>query len=122
MEPRCRWIEHAGERVLLEDFSGLAGEEIIALVHECNEFIKGTGAPTGAMLVLVDISGAFADKPSLAAFKESAKEVQPYFKKTAVVGMEGVLKFFAHIVTKFANINATPFDTREQALDWLIDD
>ena len=74
------------------------------------------------ILLLLDITNLTASKELVRLFKEGARDTRErgVFKKVAVIGASGLLKYFAAVVNRFSDIGATLFDTREEALDWLV--
>ncbi|MCP4606766.1 MAG: STAS/SEC14 domain-containing protein [Proteobacteria bacterium] len=116
---RTSWIKHKGQTILVRDYSKLGGEEAIRIVTQHADEVDKKGIR--GLLVLVDITDAYANKEVLSAFKNASAKAKPYFKKTAVIGAVGVLKFFLHLVDTFASLESRSFDTKEEALDWLVE-
>lgn len=72
------------------------------------------------ILLIVDVTGAYANKEVVSAFSESGKKSKVLLKKTAVVGITGVKKIFLNIVNKFTGLNAKALSSMEEAKEWLI--
>ncbi len=117
---RESWITHNGKKVLLHDYSGLFGEEAADAVANHADAVIKRGKRD--LLMLADVTGAYADKAVLAAFKKHSSRNADYVKKVAVIGATGVTLFFLDIVTRFSGMAAKPFPTKEQALEWLVAD
>ncbi len=75
------------------------------------------------LLLLFDITNVVANKELIQILKEGALESKKngYFKKVAVIGATGLLKYFVTVVNRFSDIGATLFDSQEEALDWLVE-
>ncbi len=115
---RETWLDHRGHKILKHSYVGLSGDPGLQAVHWLKNCIVNRKQYN--LLFLIDITDAYANKEILAAFKNAALEVKPFIEKTAVVGATGVLAFFLHLINKFSKLDARPFDTVEEALDWLI--
>ena len=117
MNEQARWIEYQGHRVLLNDYRGLANQEYTeAIVRRVAEI---TESGNREILLLLDVTDSYVDKETLHAFKQAGKEVRPYVRKLAVIGVSGVQKFFLPIINQFSNVDARAFNTERAALDWL---
>ena len=115
---RARWIEHRGQRVLLHDYSELSGYDYVQAIQERVASLTGSGLVD--VPLLLDVTESFVNKEALAAFKQAGVDVRPHVRKIAVVGVSGLQKYFLHLVNQFSAVGAEPFDTRAQALDWLV--
>ena len=115
---RDRYIEHAGQKILLHDFTDLDGDAAAQLVLWCANNMIARGDRD--LLVLTDVTGAYGNKDAIAAFKKATYRTRFYCKKTAVVGARGVVKFFLDLIVRFSGFeNTREFETREEALAWL---
>jgi hypothetical protein len=117
---RVRFIDHRGQRVLLIDYSGLAEErEFIALIEQRKRIVETE--PPGSLLTLTDVTNAHCTREVLAAMKVAAVLDRPHLKRAAIVGTDAV---FPHgtsdAISTFTARHWTPFQTREEALDWLV--
>ncbi len=117
---RSRWITHKGTTIFYCDYSGL-GDDLEALRGE-NAAVATelTRQPAGSVLELVDVRGSIASREAVALLKASASRTRPYIRKTAVVGVEGVVKVLAQAVSRVSGMGLTLFATEEQAKDWLV--
>ncbi len=116
---RERYLQHQGQTILVHDYSGLNGDEAARMVATHADYVVARGVQD--ILMLVDVTDAYANRVALSAFKKNTKKNRQYFKKVAVVGAVGVVRFFLDLVNRFANTDARPFDTEQQALDWLVE-
>lgn len=115
---RESWVTHKGKRILIHDYCGLRGDEIPRAVDELTDCIVNRGIYE--LLYLVDVTGLYADRQAIAAFKNGAKRGQPYLKKTAVIGIKGIVEVLLHAVNKFSEVSAVPCKNKREAFDWLV--
>jgi hypothetical protein len=119
---RIRFIEHRGQRVLLLDYSGMADErEMLEMVEERTEVVSRE--PRASVLTLADITGAHLTKLVVQRVKEANVLDHPFVRRAALVGVESAQpKGAVEAVGTFAAKHWGRFATREEALDWLIED
>ncbi len=115
--PYERWIKHNGRRILVNQYTGLNIKDIPTAVEANKEAIIKRNRKK--LLVLVDITDAYANKEILELFKRTGAELNPYIHKSAIIGAVGVQKFFLRLVNTFSGMNTKAFDEERAALDWL---
>ncbi len=120
MEDRIRFISHKGKKILLVDASNLSAEELVQLSPLALSRI--TAEPRGSVLLLADFSGSKVDKKSLEALKPALVLDRPYLKRSAWVGTENLPKVFYEHLKSFSQRELPLFKTREEAMDWLVED
>ncbi len=120
MDERLRFIKHCGKPILLVDFSQGTKQEILLLLDQ----IKNTIAqePHGSLLTLADFTGAQVDKAVATRMKEVLVFDRPYVKKSAWVGTASLPKVFYENFKSFSQRDFPAFETREEAMDWLVKD
>ncbi len=112
------WIEHKGKRILYVDYSRLSGADLITTLEAA--YITVTEAP-GKTLVLDDFTGAILDP----GFMNRAKELgQPKGERksgrTAAIGVGGLKPILLQGYNNTTGAGIMPFDSKEEALDWLV--
>jgi len=112
------WINHKGKRILYIDYGKLSVPEMVAQVKKATETLVASGSSQN--LTLSNISDAFVNNEFIAVAKEHSKISLPLTKKTAVVGVTGVKKILLKGLNTFTSKPRVPFDTIEQAKDWLV--
>ena len=120
MKNRIRFISHKHKKVLLVDGTGCSAqqlEDLAALVPA-----RIITEPKGSVLLLADFTGAHFEKKSLERLKPALVLDRPYLKRSAWVGTEGLPKIFYEHLKTFSQRDLPTFTTREQALDWLVED
>ncbi len=116
---RSRWITHQGSRIFYCDYSGFR-DDLKALEAE-NEAVVAelTTQPPDSVLELVDVRGSVGSREAVSLLKASASKTKPFIRKTAVVGVEGVVKVLAQAVSRVSGLGLTLFATEAEAKDWL---
>jgi hypothetical protein len=117
---RVRFIQHMGQQVLLIDYSNCDVATLKLLVEEGHQVISRQNP--NSVLTLNDVSGTSFDSESVAVLKSRVAANAPYVKRAAVVGISGLQALIYEGVQAFANRKIPLFASREQALDWLVQD
>ncbi len=117
---RIRWIDHKETSILILDYSNfLNSDETISTIAEVNNYIKNLEVYD--ILLLVDVRNSQAnEKIVVDALKQCAKVIKPYVKKAAVVGVTSKQEIILTVVNMFSNLGLKPFNTIDDAKDWLI--
>ncbi|MHA1969480.1 MAG: hypothetical protein ACW964_16995 [Candidatus Hodarchaeales archaeon] len=118
---RIRWIEHKEQTILYLDYSNFSNtDETINTIQEVNDYIKKLGKYE--LLLLVDVRNSYANEKIIVnALKQNATIVKPYVKKATVVGVTYSQQVILTVVNMFSSLGLKPFDTIDEAKDWLID-
>jgi hypothetical protein len=111
-------IVHKNKTILVDDFSHLHGQEFVRVVLLHRE--SAIRRNKSNLLNLIDVTGSAADREVLAALKKTAQDTDKFYSKAAVIGLEGVSKYFLMIVNSVSNMGLQPFDTFPKAVDWLV--
>ena len=115
---RMKWINYKGHEILLDDYTNIMPNQFAPLVERITNLTLQSGKKD--ILLIVDVTGAYANKEAVNAFSEAGKISKSLIKKTAVLGIKGVKKIFLNIVNKFTGLNAKPLNTIEEAKEYLI--
>lgn len=115
---RLRFIKHKGQAIFLIDFSHCKGKEILLLLDQVRADVA-RNAP-GSVLTLADFSGAQVDKAVATKIKEVLVWDRPYVKKSAWVGTDSLPHVFYENFKSFSQRHIPTFETREEAMDWLV--
>ena len=114
----AQWISHKGKKILYVEYGKLSLPEMVALVKKAAAMIVASGSSQN--LILTNMTDAFANNEFLAVAKEQSKLSLPLTKKNAIVGVTGVKKVLLSGINAFTSKPRVPFDTVEQAKDWLV--
>ena len=115
---RLRFIKHKGQAIFLIDFSQCKGKEMLLLLDQVRADVA-RHAP-GSVLTLADFSGARVDKAVATKIKEVLVLDRPYVKKSAWVGTESLPHVFYENFKNFSQREFPTFETREEAMEWLV--
>jgi hypothetical protein len=119
-EDRLRFIKHKGHAIFLIDFTHCSPKELLLLLDQVRADVA-RHAP-GSVLTLVDLSGAQFDKTVSTRMKEVLVLDRPYVKKSAWVGSESLPHVFFENFKSFSQRDLPAFKTREEAMDWLVEE
>ena len=114
------WITYKGKEILYDDYRNLSGEKFSALVDVQVSLTLESGKKN--ILSLVDVRNSYAIKETVDVFNNAGKVTKGIAIKTAVLGITGVKKIFLNVINKITNIGAKPFNTIEEAKDWLVEE
>jgi hypothetical protein len=120
MEDRIRIVEHKGKQILLADLSHCTPREVEKIALLVPSYV--TSEPRGSVLLLADFTGAEFDRIAIERMKESAVFDRPHLKRSAWVGIESLPKVFYEHIKTFSQRDLPAFNTREEAMDWLVSD
>ena len=118
IEKRVKWINYKEKEILLDDYTGLQGEELVETIEVLTNHLMDSGKKE--ILLLIDLNNSYTNKEVVNAFTEAGKRVRPVVKRTAVLGITGVKKVLLNVVNKLSSIDANPFSTEEDAKEWLV--
>ena len=117
---RLRFIKHKGQAIFLLDFSHCQGKDMLLLLDQVRADVA-RHAP-GSVLTLADFSGAKVDKAVATKIKEVLVFDRPYVKKSAWVGTDSLPHVFFENLKTFSQRDFPTFETREEAMDWLVEE
>jgi hypothetical protein len=115
---RVRFTTHRGKEILLVDLTNCSAEEVIELLSEVQRMV--TAQPRNSVLALGDLTGAEFSRAAVIRMKEVAVFDRPHVKRTAFVGAESLPRVFYQALKAFSQREFLRFETREEALDWLV--
>jgi hypothetical protein len=115
---RLRFIKHKGQVVFEIDFRNCGAKEMLLLIEQIKAIVA-RHAP-GSMLTFTDFTGAEVDKKVVTRMKEVLVLDRPYVKRAAWIGTESVPHVFYENIKSFSQRDLPAFQTREEALDWLV--
>jgi hypothetical protein len=117
-DERLKFVKHKGETIYVIDFSHCSSKEIMVLL----DLIRTDVArhEPGSVLTLADFTGAQIDKKVATHMKEVLTLDRPYVKRSAWVGTESLPHVFYENFKTFSQRDFPTFQTREEAMDWLV--
>ena len=120
MDDRIYFVEHKGKKVLMLDFSHATAQQMQLLL----EHVRITVAQHAreSLVTLADYTGAEIDHAVSTKIKEVLTLDRPFVKKTAWIGTESIGRAFLENFHNFSQRDILIFQTREEAMDWLVAD
>lgn len=117
---RVGFVLYKSKQVLILDFTGCTPEEVKSVTDEAVTVI--TGQPENSVLVLADFAGAQFTKDAVTRIKEVTTYDRPHVKRAAWLHTGSLPKVFYDAIKRFSQREFPTFETREQALDFLVQD
>jgi hypothetical protein len=118
LNERLRFIKHKGHVIYSVDFTHCNAKELLLLLDLIRADIA-RHAPD-SLLTLADFAGAQIDKQVATRMKEVLVLDRPYVKRSAWVGTESLPPVFYEHFKNFSQRDFPAFKTREDAMDWLV--
>jgi hypothetical protein len=118
VEERLRFIKHKGHAIYFIDFTDCTAKELLLLLDQVRADIARH--EPGSVLTLADFTGAQIDKNVATRVKEILVLDRPYVKRSAWVGTESLPHVFYEHFKSFSQRELPLFKTREEAMDWLV--
>jgi hypothetical protein len=115
-----RFITHQGKQILLIDLSNCSSAEVEKIFRAVPESV--TTRPRGSVLILSDFSGASIGQEAIRMMKETAVFDKAYVRKSAWTGVENFPRDLSENLGTFSRREFFVFETREEALAWLVKD
>jgi len=114
------WITHKGKKILYLNYKNKTKEEMIQMLEDAAKIYRESKEK---ILSIDDFEGTFVSDEFMKKAKELAKEVFSLKrKKGAVLGITGVKKILLISFNSFSADKLYPFNTKEEALEFLVKD
>jgi hypothetical protein len=117
---RVRFIEHLGMRVLFINYSHCDVAMLKAVAEEGHRVIAHE--EPNSVRTLNDVTGTTFDKESVAVLQAKVAANAPYVRRAAVIGINGLQRLIYEGVQAFSRRRIPHFDSRQEALSWLVQD
>ena len=69
---RMKWITYKGREIFRDDYSNIMPEQFAPLIEQITNLTFQSGKKN--ILLIVDVTGSFANKEAVSAFNESGKK------------------------------------------------
>lgn len=117
---RSKWIEHKDKKIFYQDFSRLF-YNAAAVKAELEEVQKVVlSQPKDSLLVLSDFRDTSIGSDLLSAMNAASNATKDNVHKTAVLGVTGMKRKLADLLTALTGQPLKYFDDLEAAKDWLV--
>lgn len=119
---RSNWIEHNGKKIFYQDFSRnfYNTAAVKAELADVQAIIKTQ--PLHSALVLSDFRDTNVGSDLLPAMNAASAATKAYVHKTAVLGVKGMKRKLADLLTALTGQPLKYFDDIESAKEWLVED
>jgi hypothetical protein len=117
---RILFLTFRNQQVLVADCSDCPPEELAAVIDEVPRHV--TKEPLGSVLLLADFSRSVFTKETVAHLKLAAVFDRPHLEKSAWVLTENLDKTLYESIRSFSGREIPTFGTREEALEYLVED
>jgi hypothetical protein len=115
---RVKYIEHKGKKILVQDLTDSKSiEENIGAFDKSQEIIFAQ--PDKSVLLLTVLVNTHYSPEAVDRLKKFSRDITPYIKASAAVGVTGIKKVVYQTLTKLIGRKINLFETVDQALDWL---
>jgi len=119
---RSNWIEHKSTKILYQDFSKNFYNSA-AVKTELAEVQKVVLAePKNSVLVLTDMRDTNVGGDLIPAMNAASAATKSHVRKTAVLGVTGVKRKLADLLTALTGQQLKYFDDIELAKSWLVEE
>src|SRR5512146_1427712 len=119
---RSDWIEYKGKKIFYQDFSKNF-YNATAVKTELAEVQKVViSQPPNSALVLSDFRDTNVGSELLSSMNAASAATKAYVRKTAVLGVTGVKRTLADLLTALTGQPLKYFDDMETAKNWLVGD
>jgi hypothetical protein len=117
---RSTWIEYKGKKIFYQNFAGhFFNYE--AVKDELDEVQKVViSQPKNSVLVLADFTDTAIAGDLMQALNASSTLTKDFVKRTAVLGVTGIKKRLAEILTKLTGQELKHFESEAEAKNWLV--
>jgi hypothetical protein len=119
---RSRWIEHRGRKIFFQDFSGLMYDTDGVKRELTQVQAEVISQPTNSMLILSDFRDTNMTSELMPILNAASAITKDHVRKTAVLGVTGVKRTLADLLTRLTGQQLKYFDSEAAAKDWLVSD
>ena len=119
---RSNWIEHRGKQILYQDFSKnfFNSAAVKAELDEVQKIVRAQ--PLNSVLVLSDFRDTNVGSDLLSAMNSASEATKAHVYKTAVLGVTGMKRKLADLLTALTGQPLKYFDDIEAAKNWLVEE
>ena len=119
---RSNWIEHQGKKIFYQDFSKHFYNSA-AVKTELAEVQKVVmSQPQNSVLVLTDMRDTNVGSDLIPAMNAASVATKNHVRKTAVLGVSGMKRKLADLLTAITGQQLKYFDDIESAKNWLAEE
>ena len=117
---RSKWIEYKGRNIFYQDFSGLM-YDANALKKELTQVqAEVVTHPKNSLLILSDFRDTNMSNEVMPLLNAASAITKDHVRRTAVLGVTGVKRTLADLLTRLTGQQLKYFDSEIAAKDWLV--
>ena len=119
---KSTWIEYQGRKIFYQDFSKnfYNAAAVKAELTEVQEIVKAQ--PLDSVLILTDMRDTNVGSDLLPTMNAASTATKAYVHKTAVLGVTGMKRKLADLLTALTGQQLKYFDDIEEAKRWLVEE
>ena len=119
---RSNWMEYRGKQILYQDFSKnfFNSAAVKAELDEVQKIVRAQ--PLNSVLVLSDFRDTNVGSDLLSAMNSASEATKSHVYKTAVLGVTGMKRKLADLLTALTGQPLKYFDDIEAAKNWLVEE
>ena len=119
---KSMWIEYKGKKIFYQDFSKnfYNSAAVKAELEEVQKVVKAQ--PANSTLVLTDMRDTNIGSDLLPIMNAASSATKAYVQKTAVLGVTGMKRKLADLLTALTGQPLKYFDDIEAAKHWLVEE
>lgn len=111
-------LNHKTKQIIIVDVSNLKKEQAATKLNEAHNEIATL--PPKSALIVTDVTDIELANEVINGMMEFAKKNTPYVKASAVVGANKMTSLITFNVSNTAGRKLNLFNTRAEAMDWLV--
>jgi hypothetical protein len=119
---RSNWIEYKGNKIFYQDFSKNFYNSAVVKAELAEVQKVVMAQPLGSVRVLSDFRDTNVGSELLSAMNNASAATKAHVHKTAVLGVTGVKRKLADLLTALTGQPLKYFDDMEAAKKWLIEE
>jgi len=116
---RSKWIEHNGKKIFFQDFSNLSYDTEAVKQELTQVQAEVVSHPKDSLLILSDFRETELTTELMPILNASSAMTKDHVHKTAVLGVTGVKRTLADLLTRLTGQPLKYFDDEKVAKDWL---
>ena len=119
---RSYWLEHKGKKIFYQDFSKqfYNTSAVKTELEEVQEVVNAE--PLDSVRVLTDLRDTTVGPDLLPAMNAASTATKNHVYKTAVLGVTGIKRKLADLLSSLTGQPLQYFDDIEAAKNWLVED
>ncbi|MBV6394609.1 MAG: hypothetical protein HFACDABA_00175 [Anaerolineales bacterium] len=119
---KSKWIEYNGKKIFFQDFANHFhnAEAVKQELEQVQAIVKAE--PPNSVLVLSDFRNTSIGRELLPIMNAASAATKKYVKRTAVLGVTGIKRVLADMLSQMTGQPLKYFDEEFEAKDWLAGD